>query len=249
MVVMANFCYRYGASAVLLFGIERGLRALFTLAGRHTDRFLHQSLDVATGDVVLSGIVIVVVVVATMMLISDRDLAGRWGLALPGMGSVEDAGAENGARRIGRPLEERSLTDLGEARGNTGEQFCMNEACHAESREELEQLTSDMGSINPHKAQHGEMDCGYCHKAHRASVMQCAWLPRGRPGARRLGDAAAGRGTWATRTTPTWASRPCSHLVGSGTTSHHEKRSQSPFLILARALGFPGALIVCGEKR
>lgn len=94
MVVMANFCYRYGASAVLLFGIERGLRALFTLAGRHTDRFLHQSLDVATGDVVLSGIVIVVVVVATMMLISDRDLAGRWGLALPGMGSVEDAGAE-----------------------------------------------------------------------------------------------------------------------------------------------------------
>ena len=72
------------------------------------------------------------------------------------------------------PLEERSLTELGEARGNTGEQFCLNDACHTEFREDLEQLTSDMGSINPHKAQHGEMDCGYCHKAHRASVMQCA---------------------------------------------------------------------------
>ncbi|HIT51184.1 MAG TPA: helix-turn-helix transcriptional regulator [Candidatus Aveggerthella excrementigallinarum] len=94
MVVMANFCYRYGASAVLLFGIERGLRALVMLAGRHTDRFLHQSFEAATGDMVLSAIVIVAVVVATMMLLSDRDLAGRWGLALPGMGSVEDAHAE-----------------------------------------------------------------------------------------------------------------------------------------------------------
>lgn len=94
MVVMANFCYRYGASAVLLFGIERGLRALVMLAGRHTDRFLHRSFEAATGDVVLSAIVIVAVVIATMMLLSDRDLAGRWGLALPGMGSVEDARAE-----------------------------------------------------------------------------------------------------------------------------------------------------------
>ena len=34
MLIMANLCYRYGMSAVWLFGIERGVRALFTLFGR-----------------------------------------------------------------------------------------------------------------------------------------------------------------------------------------------------------------------
>ena len=27
--------------------------------------------------------------------------------------------------------------------------------------------------FNPHKAQHGEIECSECHKAHRASVMYC----------------------------------------------------------------------------
>ena len=36
MLIMANLCYRYGMSAVWLFGIERGVRALFTLFGRQT---------------------------------------------------------------------------------------------------------------------------------------------------------------------------------------------------------------------
>ena len=40
MLIMANLCYRYGMSAVWLFGIERGARALFTLFGRQTEQLL-----------------------------------------------------------------------------------------------------------------------------------------------------------------------------------------------------------------
>ena len=40
MLIMANLCYRYGMSAVWLFGIERGVRALFTLFGRQTEQLL-----------------------------------------------------------------------------------------------------------------------------------------------------------------------------------------------------------------
>lgn len=36
MMVLANLCYRYGMSAVWLFGLERGLRSLFIVAGRQT---------------------------------------------------------------------------------------------------------------------------------------------------------------------------------------------------------------------
>lgn len=77
------------------------------------------------------------------------------------------------------PLSERTLADLGGARGITGEQFCMNDACHTQTRDDLKAATADMGSINPHLPQHGDMDCGYCHKAHRASVMQCAGCHEG----------------------------------------------------------------------
>ena len=52
------------------------------------------------------------------------------------------------------PLEERSDEDLTEARGD------------------LVEATSDM-EFNPHVAQHGEIACTDCHKAHRASVMYC----------------------------------------------------------------------------
>ena len=38
--------------------------------------------------------------------------------------------------------------------------------------EMLTEATSGM-EFNPHKAQHGEIECSECHKAHRASVMYC----------------------------------------------------------------------------
>ena len=70
------------------------------------------------------------------------------------------------------PLEEKSLKDLTEARGLDDDEFCLNEACHNITRDDLIEATSDM-ERNPHVAQHGEVACSECHKAHRASVMYC----------------------------------------------------------------------------
>ena len=73
---------------------------------------------------------------------------------------------------FGVVLEERDLDQLTAARGIEGDQFCLNESCHNMTRDELTQSTSDM-KFNPHRAQHGEVACSECHKAHRASVMYC----------------------------------------------------------------------------
>lgn len=70
------------------------------------------------------------------------------------------------------PLEERGVDDLTEARGLEVDQFCLNESCHNLTRDDLAEMTADM-DYNPHVAQHGEIDCSECHKAHRASVDYC----------------------------------------------------------------------------
>ena len=70
------------------------------------------------------------------------------------------------------PLEERDTEMLTEARGIEDDAFCLNESCHNLTREDLQKATADM-EFNPHVAQHGEIACSECHKAHRASVMYC----------------------------------------------------------------------------
>ena len=76
-------------------------------------------------------------------------------------------------------LREASLEDLTAVRGANPSTFCMNEACHkgfdgaAMTREELVEATADLAR-NPHETPHGDLLCSDCHKAHRASVMQCA---------------------------------------------------------------------------
>ena len=72
------------------------------------------------------------------------------------------------------PLEERTASDLTEARGVGQDQFCLNGDCHdVTNREELLEATSDI-EFNPHETPPGEMACTACHKAHRPSVMICA---------------------------------------------------------------------------
>lgn len=68
---------------------------------------------------------------------------------------------------------ERDTNHLTEARGVSGDEFCLNEACHNITRDDLIELTSDL-DFNPHVPQHGKQDCTTCHKGHRASVMYCA---------------------------------------------------------------------------
>lgn len=71
------------------------------------------------------------------------------------------------------PLDERSMSDLTEARGVEKVEFCLNESCHDISRSDLIELTADKYEFNPHATQHGAQDCTSCHKAHRESVMLC----------------------------------------------------------------------------
>lgn len=71
------------------------------------------------------------------------------------------------------PLEEKSLGDLMEARGTDADSFCLNESCHNVTRDSLIEATSHL-ERNPHVPQHGEVSCGECHKAHRASVNYCS---------------------------------------------------------------------------
>lgn len=70
-------------------------------------------------------------------------------------------------------LSTRSLSQLTEARGAEGNDFCMNGDCHDLTQEELEAATADLGPRNPHSFAHGEIACGDCHKAHSRSVNKC----------------------------------------------------------------------------
>lgn len=78
-------------------------------------------------------------------------------------------------------LESRTLDDLVEARGLEPDQFCLNEACHANedgsamTRDDLVALTADeFGEFNPHEAVHEELSCSTCHKAHTQSTNYCS---------------------------------------------------------------------------
>lgn len=91
MLIMANLCYRYGMSAVWLFGLERGVRALFSVLGRQVEALLGSpEFGLAGSDAVVSGLVIIMVVAATTILFSERELSSRWGVAFLG---GEDASA------------------------------------------------------------------------------------------------------------------------------------------------------------
>lgn len=72
----------------------------------------------------------------------------------------------------GVPLGEATLADLTAARGLDEDAFCLNESCHNLTRENLVDATATMAR-NPHLAYHGDISCGQCHKAHRASVNYC----------------------------------------------------------------------------
>lgn len=89
MLIMANLCYRYGMSAVWLFGIERGVRALFTLFGRQTEQLLGAPvLGISGSGALVSGMVIILVVAATMILFSEKELSSRWGVSFLGEGGA-----------------------------------------------------------------------------------------------------------------------------------------------------------------
>lgn len=92
MIIFANMCYRYGVSAIWLFGLERGVRALFDLFGRQTAGLM-DSYGLSNGEtgLVITMVTVLLVVAMTMILLSERELSSKWGISFLGGGaSAED---------------------------------------------------------------------------------------------------------------------------------------------------------------
>lgn len=80
MVIFANICYRYGVSAIWLFGIERGVRAIFMMLGRRVqDITLDLHFESIEGGAIVAVLTMLAVIVGTMVFMSERDLSSRWG--------------------------------------------------------------------------------------------------------------------------------------------------------------------------
>lgn len=84
MVVLTNLCYRYGASALWLFGIERGVRQIAMLAGRAVqNQATHLESFGIDGAMLISMLSVIAIVSATMIFMSERGLSSTWGAKLP----------------------------------------------------------------------------------------------------------------------------------------------------------------------
>lgn len=79
MVIIANLCYRYGASAIWLFGIERGVRQIAMMAGRGVSDQAHLLGD--NGEILLAALCVIAIVAATMIFMSEG-LSSTWGAAM-----------------------------------------------------------------------------------------------------------------------------------------------------------------------
>lgn len=92
MLILSNISYRYGISAVWLFGIERGVRSIFNYLGRQTST-LTEGLNISGIDssILISVCIILLVIVGTMILLSEKELAGKWGITFLDHSGQEDA--------------------------------------------------------------------------------------------------------------------------------------------------------------
>lgn len=83
MIVIAGICYRYGASAIWLFGIERGVRQMFMLIGRDTSQGLDAlGISSATVEVITCTLAVLSIIAATMIFMSEKELSSNWGAML-----------------------------------------------------------------------------------------------------------------------------------------------------------------------
>ncbi|MBO4365811.1 MAG: cytochrome c3 family protein [Eggerthellaceae bacterium] len=98
------------------------------------------------------------------------------GCHVPSLGQQMSEGMEFVTGNYEMPLKEKSVSQLLEGRGEkaeSGDQFCLRDGCHEMiTREVLTEATAEM-KFNPHRWQHGEIECSECHKSHRASVFYC----------------------------------------------------------------------------
>ena len=82
MVILGNLVYQYGANALWLFGIERAIRLLSVQGGIRTRDAVMTVFDPLLATVVLPVLVAILIVAATAMLFSEKQLSSTWGLVL-----------------------------------------------------------------------------------------------------------------------------------------------------------------------
>lgn len=92
MLIFSNICYRYGVSAIWLFGIERSVRFAFMFLGRQTsglsDMIMFGNID---GNTIITVLTVVAAVAGTMILLSEKELTSRWGATFLKSGGDSDA--------------------------------------------------------------------------------------------------------------------------------------------------------------
>ncbi len=107
MTMVGSICYHYGVSAVWLFGIERAVRALAMLAGRHA------TLLAAQASLPVAPLVAVAVLVATFMVVSEKRLDSAWGVRVQPDGEGEPGDVTRRGALVSR------CSDLARAHGLT----------------------------------------------------------------------------------------------------------------------------------
>lgn len=90
MLIMTSMSYRYGISAIWLFGIERGIRSIFSMSGRFVERYIDSlNIPFLSSDLSLNIGVILLVVICTVILLSENELSSRWGVTFLGSSDKE----------------------------------------------------------------------------------------------------------------------------------------------------------------
>lgn len=90
MLIMSSMSYRYGMSAIWLFGIERGIRSIFSMSGRFVEGYMATSdIPFLSSGIPLNIGVILLMVVCTVILLSENELSSRWGVTFLGSSDKE----------------------------------------------------------------------------------------------------------------------------------------------------------------
>jgi DNA-binding CsgD family transcriptional regulator len=93
MIILASMSYYYGISALWLFGIERGIRALFIVLGRQFSEYIDMlSFTGINIQAIISIVTILLMVTLSLILYSEKDISSRWGISFHGR--MEDAADE-----------------------------------------------------------------------------------------------------------------------------------------------------------
>lgn len=93
--ILCDLSRRFGFSAILLFGLERGIRAIFSLLGRVVDGMVIElSGASALSDLVIAGAIAVLLVAFALVLWRSPTTRDRWRVPSVEEGSEEGEGSQ-----------------------------------------------------------------------------------------------------------------------------------------------------------